>query len=110
MIAERGEVQADGVEGRDHLRALEERGLDGGRERVAGEREDRVRVLALEVADQSGQPRHPAAPAAVHGLEDVVVVDLQQRHVNEVGVGSPAAERGAGGEGDRDDDERGARP
>ena len=29
MVAERREVQTDRVEGRDHLRALEERGLDG---------------------------------------------------------------------------------
>ena len=40
VVAERREVQADRVEGRDHLCALEERGLDRGGERVAGEDED----------------------------------------------------------------------
>src|SRR5262245_2509555 len=38
-----------------------------------------------------------------------MVVDLQQRHVKEIGVGGPAAARGACSEGGRDDDDRDAR-
>ena len=111
VVAERREVQADRVECRDHLRALEERGLDGRREGVARENEDRVRVLAPDLADERRQPRHPAPSPAIHGLEDVVVVDLQQCQSNEVGVGGPLGQRRTRAEDDRDDDaERGAGP
>src|SRR5205807_1524198 len=79
VVPERRVVQSDRVEHGDYLGALEKGRLDRGRQEVAAQDEDGVRVLAPHLADQCRQARHSAAPASVHRSQHVVVVDLQER-------------------------------
>src|SRR3989442_915575 len=104
VVAEGREVEADRVQRGDHLRAAQDPGLAGWRGRAAREDEQGVRVLPPRLADERGEPRHSPPVPAVHGSEDVDVVDLEQRDPDEAGVAG-AEGRAGGEEGRREDHE-----
>src|SRR5262250_3341764 len=76
VIAEYGRIEAKGVPHLDHLAALEERGEQRGRQRVAGEDEQRLWRPGAQFADQGGDAGKTAA--AVHGPELIDVVHEQE--------------------------------
>ena len=90
VVPERGDVEPELVPGRDHLLAPEHRRHDGRRDRVAGQREQRVGRLRARPRDQRRDPRHAALLAlAVDRLQDVVVVELEEREAHRRPVGLP---------------------
>ncbi len=111
VVAEGREVEPDRIERRDHLRAAQHPGLDGRRQRVAREDEDGVRVLSPRLVHERRQARDAPALPPVHGLEDVQVVDLEQRDSDEVGIaGAEGRARGEERRRQDEDEQRGPEP
>ena len=101
VIPERGDVEPELVPRGDHLLAPEHRRHDGRRDRVAGQREHRVGRLRPRPRDQGRDPRHPALLAlAIGRLQEVVVVELEEREADRRAVGLPRDAAGEKG-GDR---------
>ncbi|MEJ2289326.1 MAG: hypothetical protein P8Y02_11945, partial [Deinococcales bacterium] len=92
VVAERGVVDAQAVEGLDHLLALEGVGHHRGREQVAREQYQRVRVEGHHLVLDGGDGGSAAAGAAVDALQLVDVVEGHRGGVGEDGgevVGDP---------------------
>jgi hypothetical protein len=80
VVPERGDIEPELVPCRDHLLAPEHRRHHGRRDRVTGEREERVRRLRARPRDERRDPGHAAfLPLPVDRLQDVVVVELEER-------------------------------
>ncbi len=76
VVAEGGEVEPHRIPALDHLGPLAQGREQRRRERVTGQREERVRGLGAQLARQR---RHAGEPAAAgHRLEHVDVVDEQE--------------------------------
>ena len=79
VIAKGRHVQVEEVPGFDHLAATEERGEERRRQRIAGQHEERARLLAPEAAYQRGHPGQAARPVGA-GIEEIHIIDEKELH------------------------------
>src|SRR2546428_738836 len=101
---------AAGVEAAALRAPWENRRLDGGRQNVPARHKTVIRFLAPQLADERRQARHPAAAAAVHRFQHVVVIDLQERQPDQIRIADGRGSREAGAEDEGENEkQRGAR-